>query len=193
MSASSGNCGATWYWSGTCLVSYWGGLTNTLTGSSGIIQSGVQASVLCFWFFGYSCSSSYSGWIEFYPLWPSYAPSWMISGSGNTIILENYVYSGNYYSIFYDATTGWMYWGWIPAYMGSINYGQFQAENSKSLSGSTYALPSMSGLWYNPILVANDPADLRPYSTQFNALFTPGAMNYNSAACAGTGYSCFQM
>ncbi len=41
--------------------------------------------------------------------------------------------------------------------------------------------------------VANDPADLRPYSTRFNALFTPGAMHYDSAACAGTGFSCFQM
>jgi hypothetical protein len=197
VSASSGNCGATWYWNGYCTASFWGGITNQVNGGNGIVQSGIDGNVLCafsWWSWSYNCNSGYAMWFEFYPAWPVYAPWWMSVSvsSSNAMIFENYVSGGWYYSINYDASTGWFFWGFASAYMNPINYGQFQAENQNKPFGGTYATPNFN-FWYNPIIVYNDPADLRPYGISYASWVTPSAINYNSGACSGAYDSCFQL
>jgi hypothetical protein len=192
---SSGNCGASVYWSGTCSAGFWDGITSTSNGNTGIAQSGFQASMLCYYYWlslSYQCTHQYEPWVEFYPLPTLYNPFMSLSTT-DYVFAYNFLHNGWLDSVVYDSTTGNMFFATLPNYMGSIGWAQFQGELAPAVTGGYYATPVFS-FWFSPVLAPNDPFDLVSWSYgQNQALYNPSNMYYNSHACASTGTSCFEI
>ena len=205
-SGNGGNCGATVVYPGLCKISFWTGLTHTGGGrgndggssgaGAGVAQSGFDSAVLCvwsWWGWTYVCAAVYTGWCEFYPANPVYCSL----GIGAADTLMSYVtYVGTqYWAIMWDISNGNMCWGYTGAgSMGAPVYGQFQSESDLNPIGGLLQIPNFN-FWYNPTVAGGYPSDLRTWVLPSTSVAGVGLgpMTYNSAACAGSSLSCFQV
>lgn len=151
VSAPSNHCGATYFYPAVCVISIWLGQTNVAGGSSGISQTGTDQSVLCDWtlFTGWTCSSGYEAWYEFYP---SNSVNCLGVSAGNQIVVNEYYLSGKYYLDLVDYSNGNGCAENSAMSMGSPNWAQFMAENPV-LAGGNPPTPSFSSFTLNGLAV----------------------------------------
>jgi hypothetical protein len=205
VSPNSGHCGATMIYPGICEDSNWVGLTHNPGGKSnegtgtgagaGIAQAGFDSLVYCFYIFlvGYSCHSGYSGWVEFYPN-NAILCGLPISGS-DTLASDVYYdsFTHDYWVEFFDLTRGTVCYSYSTMSMGAAGYAEFELESDANPLGSPYQIPTFN-FWYNYAWVNGFPMRLVPFASSSLGVsgVTLGAMQFNSGACSGMGYSCFQ-
>jgi hypothetical protein len=193
VSQAESNCGATVISPGICEISFWGGLTAEGGGGNGIAQSGVNAAVLCDgYLFGISCSSGYAGWYEFSPSNPNNCLSFS-SPHDDLYSYVQYQGSNNYYAIIWDLTSGNYCQGSASMSMGAPSYSQWMLESDSNGVGGILDIPNFN-FWFTSAISSGYPYSLAGYVASETDVpnVSIGSMDYNTGACAGDYYSCFQ-
>jgi hypothetical protein len=203
LAVAHGHCGASFPYPSPseCIVSYWGGLSPTQTGVSGIAQSGINAVVVCWDFYGlsYYCGNIFTAWYEAYPSSPNNCFNF---NSGSNLLSSEVSYipsTATYWMTIWDQSSGQACSHSMSAYgpfvwnFGPPTYGQFITESDDNPLGGIADVPSYN-VTFNSALALGDPTNFAPYS--YPDLSFPGTilqypMTYNQGACAGTGLDCF--
>jgi hypothetical protein len=194
VSSAESHCGATDFSGGVCAISFWGGLTAEGGGGNGIAQSGVNGVVECAGYvFGITCSSAYAGWYEFAPSNPNNCLSF---SSPNDDLYSYVEYQGadSYYAIIWDLTSGNYCSGTASMSMGAPSYSQWMLESESNGVGGILDIPNFN-FWFTSAISSGYPYPLSGYVASENDVpdVNFGPMDYNSGACSGDYYSCFQV
>jgi len=199
VSPTSSYCGASETLAGLCGISFWSGLTATITGApspEGIAQTGINAYEDCVWeVFFYDCSTEYQGWIE---AWPADPVNCISIGASTDVIYSEVSWASpnTYYLTIWDDTSGAYCTTTVSMSMGTPYYGQFQSESISNGVGGILDVPSFN-MWFNTAVVRGDPLNLNS-DHAVNSLSVPGVNLdatpiFNADVCAGSGESCIQV